>query len=577
MLSRLKRLGRFGLVIGLTGILAYLVVGLGVVLSFITPPRLWVNSTYIGLLPYHVAINQARASRVEGIKLTFAYQDKIITLDPTQVPVKLTYHQSLIDYLTNLQQQSFKDRWLTYHRLLLTDLALQGVVEYDQDQLIKALNQAFDNYWIKPQPARLTYTQKRLKLIPAVKGKQIDLEYLYQAVNEFVFNHLNQPIRLKLTEVDLTPNPDQLAAGRRLAQQLIKQPISLQTDTKQVSLTSAEKVSLVSLYGGLDHNRLVELVNQKAKAFNQPPVDALFEYVDGRVKAFRPSQDGFQVDTAALINKLNQTLNNLAQQPADDKIIIPVTGRVIKPKITTQNSNSYGIKELVGQGESWFVGSIPNRVHNIALAAGRINGVLIAPGEVFSFNQYLGEVSARTGYRSSYVIKQGKTILDDGGGVCQVSTTLFRAVLNAGLPIIQRRAHSYRVSYYEQKSPVGLDATVFAPYVDFKFKNDLDSYLLIQAKVDTKQKHLVFSLYGTRDGRQVTISKVRVWDQSPPPDPIYQTDPSLPPGTTKQIEWPAWGAKAAFDWTVTKDGQVLYQKTFFSAYKPWAAVYLVNP
>jgi len=146
--------------------------------------------------------------------------------------------------------------------------------------------------------------------------------------------------------------------------------------------------------------------------------------------------------------------------------------------------------------------------------------------------------------------------------------------LAAGLPIPERTAHAYRVHYYEEKYQVGFDATVFQPAPDFKFTNDTPAYILIQTEFDEKNKHLVFNLYGTSDGRKVEVSKSRIWDQVPPPPDLYQDDPTLPMGKIVQTEHAAWGAKVAFDWKVTRGDEVLQERTFYSNYRPWQAVYL---
>jgi vancomycin resistance protein YoaR len=266
----------------------------------------------------------------------------------------------------------------------------------------------------------------------------------------------------------------------------------------------------------------------------------------------------------------------LAQIEDGDSTLITLEVPVDRtpPDVTTDKVNNLGINELIGKGKSTFYHSISSRVHNIALAASRINGVLVKPGDVFSFNEALGDVSQFTGYEQAYIISGGKTILGDGGGVCQVSTTLFRAVLNAGLPIYERQAHAYRVGYYEQDSPPGIDATVYSPSPDFKFKNDTPANILIVAKTNAKGYSLTFEIYGTSDGRTSSISKPAVSDLTPPPEDSYQDDPTLPAGTIKQVDFKAWGAKVAFNYVVKRGGQTIYKKTFISNYRPWQAVYL---
>ena len=109
---------------------------------------------------------------------------------------------------------------------------------------------------------------------------------------------------------------------------------------------------------------------------------------------------------------------------------------------------------------------------------------------------------------------------------------------------------------------------------DLRFKNDTDNYILIETIFSKPTNKLTINLYGTRDGRKVTISKPRVWDVTPPPPALYQNDPSLARGVVQQVDWSAWGAKAAFDWKVTRGDEVLQERTFYSNYRPWQAVYL---
>ncbi|MBI2074869.1 MAG: VanW family protein [Candidatus Levybacteria bacterium] len=321
-------------------------------------------------------------------------------------------------------------------------------------------------------------------------------------------------------------------------------------------------------------DKLEQFLYPTTKDLNIEPIDALFTFQNGKVSAFRPSIDGQRVDMEALKNELkSKTFVVLkADKPLVVNINIPI--KVIKPKVTTDRVNSIGIKELIGSGTSLFQGSIPNRMYNITLAAEKLNGILLEPNETFSFNKAVGDISVFTGYKSAYVIQNGRTVLGDGGGVCQVSTTLFRAVLNAGLPVVERNAHAYRVGYYEQDSPPGFDATVYSPSVDFRFKNDTGNYILIQTVVDPDIQRLTFLFYGTKDNRQVTLSQAVITSQSPAPEALYQDDPTLPKGSVKQVDFAASGANVYFTRDVTKDGKTIISDKFFSNYRPWQAVYL---
>lgn len=310
------------------------------------------------------------------------------------------------------------------------------------------------------------------------------------------------------------------------------------------------------------------------KKVNKNPIDALFTFQNGKVTAFRPSEDGRMIDTDEIKKNLNYQFEKIQTWQKAQIITIPISIKTLQPRITTDKANNLGIKELVGIGTSLFQHSIPSRIFNITLAASRINGILIAPNETFSFNKALGDVSSFTGYQKAYIIQNGKTILGDGGGVCQVSTTFFRALLNAGLPITQRQAHAYRVGYYEQDSLPGFDATIYVPSVDLKFKNDSNNYMLVQTQIDSRLQQLSVFLYGTLDGRVVNISQPIVTNRIPPPPDLYQDDPALPKGVIKQVDFKAEGSKVSFTREVTKNGKKIISETFISNYAPWQSVFL---
>jgi len=306
------------------------------------------------------------------------------------------------------------------------------------------------------------------------------------------------------------------------------------------------------------------------------PIDAQFRFENGRVTTFQLSSNGQEVDIEQVKAQISNDIPNLLIFHSPKNTTIPLPIRVLKPKVSTGDANNLGITELIGTGTSLFQHSIPSRIYNVTLAASRLNGVLVADGEEFSFDKALGDVSSYTGYQQAYIISGGHTVLGDGGGVCQVSTTMFRAILNAGLPVTERHAHDYRVGYYEEDSPPGIDATVYVPTVDLKFKNDTGHAILIQTSVDPSLLRLTFYLYGTSDGRQVSMTTPIITNQTPPPPDLYQDDPTLSKGQVKQVDFSAAGASVSFSRTVTRDGKTIIADTFVSNYRPWQAVYLVG-
>jgi len=234
------------------------------------------------------------------------------------------------------------------------------------------------------------------------------------------------------------------------------------------------------------HNTITPILNQASQS-------AVLEIENDQVVAFQPHTIGQSVDLPATIKKINRALFIRATTTAPAVVST-------KPPRTLSQTNSLGIKELVAHGESDFSGSTRSRINNIQVGAARFNGVLLKPGQEFSFNQYLGEVTADTGFLPELVIKSFGTIPELGGGLCQVSTTAFRAALFGGLKITERKNHSYAVKYY---APQGTDATIYPGVVDFKFINDTVNHLLIATYIEGNI--LNFDFYGTKDNRQVAI------------------------------------------------------------------------
>lgn len=326
----------------------------------------------------------------------------------------------------------------------------------------------------------------------------------------------------------------------------------------------------------VDEEALDSFLTDVAFDVDRPTHDATLKFDGGKVVDFSPAVDGQKVDLeAARKLVLSKVSIDDLDTKTDIKMALPVV--VTKARVGGSEVDSYGIRELVGRGASYFGGSIANRIYNIGLATSRVSGTIVAPGDVFSFNKSVGEVSGKTGYKQAYIISAGRTVLDDGGGICQVSTTLFRAALDAGLPIVSRTGHAYRVGYYEQRGfKPGLDATVWSPGVDFAFKNDTDHYILVQAVADSANAKLEVDIYGTSDGRVVKMTDPVVTNIKPAPETRYQDDPTIPRGVMKQVDFSAVGSDSVFIRQVFKGDKLVLDDVFKTHYRPWQAVYLVG-
>lgn len=252
-------------------------------------------------------------------------------------------------------------------------------------------------------------------------------------------------------------------------------------------------------------NRIESYLEKNTKNINIAPVNARLVINDGKITELRAPRTGQKLNIQATVTNI---ISALARDDKNHslKIVESVVDK-IESNITLDQVNNLGINELLARGESDFGGSPKFRIQNIKVGSQKFNGIILAPGESFSFNQFLGEITASTGFVPELVIKKGKLIPEYGGGICQISTTIFRAATEAGLPILERHAHSLPVRYY---NPQGYDATIYPGVSDLRFKNDTFAHILIQSKnVGSK---LYFEIYGTKDSRQVTIDGPRQYD-----------------------------------------------------------------
>ncbi len=330
-----------------------------------------------------------------------------------------------------------------------------------------------------------------------------------------------------------------------------------------------EDDSAAKLEVELDQEKLEAYVEGLAGQIERSPQNARFDFDEttGSLTPTFNSQEGRALDITDTMRLINAHVTT-----ADREITLPILA--VRPQVADDDGPNLGIVELVSEGVTHFKGSSAGRIQNIQVSASKFHGLVIPPGQTFSFNEHLGEVSAEAGYEESLIIFGDRTRVGIGGGVCQVSTTAFRAAFWGAFPILERSAHGFRVSWYEP--PVGLDATVYSPWVDLKFLNDTSYYLLIETEADVQTGTLTFRFYSTKIGRTVEMEGPVEDNVIPHEPPVYEDDPTLPQGTTKQVEWARDGVDVTL-YRIIKEGDgVISREEFFSRYRPWTAMYLVG-
>jgi vancomycin resistance protein YoaR len=490
----------------------------------------------------------------------FANQEIMLAYQGNSWSTKLTNLGFQIDVQASLNQAyqiGHRSNALTHLKEQLAALIgyynLEPIYTIDQEKFQKQTTELFKNIERPAQNATLVFDEKinDFLLQPSAEGITVDRDQLLADLSECVKSFSIQPITLKLAFDYPSVENDEVDSARQKAKQILAhQPYQLIFEGKIWTINQKRLINwlkfeptmrtsdvlidnqILGLF--LDKEKIKEYLKQIAATIDRPPTNAQLETKGNRAIVFSPAKDGFTV-------KIDKTINRLTQNILNDPPIKKTTIIASKasPEITLRQTNNLGINSLIGQGTSNFAGSPKNRIHNIKTGTAKFNGLILNPGEEFSFNNLLGGSGPEQGFLPELVIKKNKTIPEYGGGLCQVSTTLFRAAVKTGLKITERQAHAFPVEYYH---PQGFDATVYEPHPDLRFINNTPGHLLIEGMIEGNQ--LIFNFYGTDDGRQVKIKGPYVLEK--------KEDGSMKTVLTQEVY---------------KDGELFFAETFYSNYK----------
>lgn len=355
----------------------------------------------------------------------------------------------------------------------------------------------------------------------------------------------------------------------KLVLQSSEQKIQKGAVTKH-SITKSWTLPAAGIAASKQHDKisttLSPVLAQIEKQVNaRKPIPAVFKNVGGSWVA---------TDQTGWIFDRDGTKANLLRAIKSGKSTAQVAFKEVKPQRSVQLLAQRGVLWHVATGDSSYAGSPAFRTKNILVGASKLDNFFIAPNHVFDFNKEIGQIDASTGFVKGFVISGGTLSKEDGGGICQVSTTIFRALYKAGLPIVERHEHSHRVHYYD---PVGFEATVYAPAKNLRMKNDTGKYLFIQASWDKAAQTLRFDTFGANTGRTVNISKPVITDFKAPKKPSYTPDNRVALGGRRLLDQPMQGMTSVIVRSVKQGGKVVSADKLKSVYAPWGAVYGVNP
>jgi vancomycin resistance protein YoaR len=531
-----------------------------------------------------------QVEKFQRTDFNFSYQDKNWNFPESDLNIKYNTDKT-VDSAWQMGRNS--NNWRNFlHRLssIFKQQKLYFSFSYNKTKLNSLLSAIISQLETKGNDAYLSIDNGKINVVGEKTGRELNKDqFNQQVINKIGWLDFSRNINISLIEYIPKLSSQNVQTIVPDLEKIISPIFTLKWDQGTIDVDAKIISSWIEEFAEyknssyqpsyiFSQDKIQNYIQSIAEKINKDSVDAKLTIASGKATIFQSSQDGYELDQEKTLQDFASLLNERIKAIGSNTVVndqtIQLSVKTQKPDISNDTINNLGIKEIIGTGSTNFSGSPENRKYNIKLGTQLVSGALIKPGEEFSFVQSLGDVSEARGFKKELVIKEDRTTPEVGGGLCQVSTTVFRAALNSGLPITERTNHRYRVSYYEP--PVGMDATIYDPSPDLKFKNDTPGYILVQGKISGNI--LTFEFYGTNDGRKVEIGDSRVYDITTPSDPVYIEDPNLAPGEIKILEKAHNGASADFHYKVTsKDGQVTFEKTFFSKYVAWRAMYARGP
>lgn len=521
-------------------------------------------------LHQHFAAYEQRA-----VRFSFEGQNWLATL--ADVGASIDYEKTLENAMAN-GRDGIADRYASFFAAD-DSVRIEPVMTFSEDGARAYLETIAPAIDIEAKNARLYRSQGDIKMIDSVEGREMDRDdavtEIEQAVNGARYTEISlvaQKVVPDITSAKLEPNKSQAIT-------LIGEPVVLTHNDLEYPIFAEQLAQALIIDKNsqpqIDATRLAERLDAIANDLYVSPKNVMLGW-DSGLYVVNEDVDGLEMDreaTEALIAKLAGSTSRSGKLPT----------RVAKAAARVDNKDELGLETHLASGSSSFAGSSWERATNVGVAATNCSYKLVAPGELFSFNALLGPISTDMGFVSGTIINGDWTATDIGGGVCQVSTTVFRAAATAGFQFSEWHAHSWRLGFYElDGSPPGFDAAIYQPNTpdeitkDLSFINTLDSWILLMMVVEgeTVSAHL----YGKNPGWTVAFGDVWVSDPIDPGKPVERLNPDLARGERKFVSGSQPGYQVVLPRTVTaSDGSVISDGSFVSDFLAQPETWEVGP
>ncbi len=434
--------------------------------------------------------------------------------------------------------------------------------------------------------ARLLLDGTSISWTPASAGTQVLLDQMVLEVTSVVETLDQAALAVRTRSLDPQLDDAAVQSAQQQIAGLLAGPVVLNVSDQQFVWSVEELARLVrvdqvdsGLAVTVDQEQLREKLTAVADETAADGKLPRLSWSGGELRIAQPGEPGKRLAVETALLQVNDALN----LPAEQRELQLTLAEVPSP-ITEANLETLGIDKLLGIGRSDFKGSAAYRVTNIEAGMRILDGVLIPPGEEFSFNTTIGSIDESNGFVEGYAIVQNRTQLEWGGGICQDSTTVFRAAFWAGLPITERWGHSFYISWYdkygfaEYGDGPGMDATIFTGGPDLKFLNDTGAWLLMETSVDTSRNLAEVRLYGTDTGRTVELIGPVTRNRTPAPtEPVYVAVEDRPVGSPRQSDTARGGMEIVFTRVVKQNGTDIERREFLTRFRPWPDIFEYNP
>lgn len=507
---------------------------------------------------------EKRSEALATVPVTFTFGARKFPITPRQLDVRVDWKAAV----ANAEQQGGGFGFVRgYRRLELEffpqDLvppmqAYESALAYKLDLIAAAVNTPH-------REAKLVRRGLHITIAPGATGQVLDRSAAAPLIVRSLASFSRSPVGLPVSVDAPNVTVASLTAKQQTASTIISGPVTVVAGATRLRIPRWELAKMLDLTtlrfrGGEADRYFARLQGQVERA----PRDADFApTANGGVRII-PSEPGLSLDAVTSAQRVLTAAERTTNRVATLALVVE------QPKRTTADAKAMGITGTVGAYET-FYGGVPNRIHNVELVAHLVDHKFIAPGETFSFNGTTGERSAAKGFLEAPVIVNGEVQTGLGGGVCQVSTTVFNAAYEAGLPITERTNHALYISHY----PLGRDATVDYPSTDLKFVNDTGHWLLLRTWVGPSSLTVV--LYGAPQHRRIVTIAAPLRTIAPPP--VKKTiDATLQPGEVVVDDYGAPAQSTSVERKVyAPNGKLLSDSTWYSSYVAVPKVIRVGP